>query len=119
LQLGYEGFTFGGGYVTQGESGYQQSSPRNDEMEAYNVGLQYETGPFIVGTNALFSRNEGDQAVAGDDKYNAYSVGVTYKVAPGLSTYVEGTNFNSKGTSSSVQSNNDATVVILGTSLAF
>jgi outer membrane protein OmpU len=119
LQLGYEGFTFGGGYVTQGESGYRQNLSNNDEMEAYNVGLQYETGPFIVGTNALFSRNEGDQTVRGDDKLNAYSVGVTYKVAPGLSTYVEGTNFNYKGTNSSTAFNNDATVVILGTSLAF
>jgi len=125
-QLSYLGWTLGGGYVFQGESGYQKSTGNNTDAQGYNLGLQYETGPFVVGASALWAENEGVQsetlpATAGKNQsLDVYSLGATYVVAPGLSTFVEGTMFQyepgAKGTN---YKNNDGTVVMLGTKLEF
>jgi hypothetical protein len=87
--VNYMGFTLGGGYVWQGESGITESTTNKQDSTGYNFGLQYETGPFIVGANALFAENQGYSNK--DNQLDVYSVGATYIVAPGLSTFVEGT----------------------------
>jgi outer membrane protein OmpU len=126
-QLGYQGWTLGGGYVDQGKSGYRKGTGLSgDGATGYNVGLQYQTGPFIIGTNALFAENEGLQSVTRNNELNLYSAGVTYVVAPGLSTYVEGSFFeyttssNAAGTGvGTARDDNDGTVIILGSKLEF
>jgi outer membrane protein OmpU len=125
-QLGYQGWTLGGGYVDQGKSGYRKGTGLSgDGATGYNVGLQYQTGPFIIGTNALFAENEGLQSVTRNNELNLYSAGVTYVVAPGLSTYVEGslieytTSINQAGTAGNARDDNDGTVIILGSKLEF
>jgi hypothetical protein len=79
-----------------------------------------------VGTNALFAENEGLQSVTRNNELNLYSAGVTYVVAPGLSTYVEGSFFeyttssNAAGTGvGTARDDNDGTVIILGSKLEF
>jgi len=88
-KVNFMGFTLGGGYVWQGESGITESTTDKQDSTGYNFGLQYETGPFIVGANALFAENQGYSNK--DNQLDVYSVGATYIVAPGLSTFVEGT----------------------------
>jgi outer membrane protein OmpU len=125
-QLSYLGWTLGGGYVFQGESGYQKSTGNNTDAQGYNLGLQYETGPFVVGASALWAENEGVQsetlpATAGKNQsLDVYSLGATYVVAPGLSTFIEGTMFQYEpGAKGTDYKNNDGTVVMLGTKLEF
>ncbi len=117
LELAFQGFTVGGGYVDNGKSGYLTASTNNNRSRAWNAGVQYETGPFVVGVNYLNSRNEGDTTVAADNKVDVYSGGVTYVIADGLRTFGEVTRFNSK--ESTVANNNKGTVFILGSALAF
>jgi outer membrane protein OmpU len=118
-QLSYLGWTLGGGYVFQGDSGYEKTANRSD-AQGYNLGLQYETGPFVVGASALWAENEGSQTNRRDQVLDVYSVGATYVVAPGLSTFVEGTMFNYEtGAVTSTSKDNEGTVVMLGTKLEF
>ncbi|MFO0446017.1 MAG: porin, partial [Holosporales bacterium] len=119
-QLSYLGWTLGGGYVFQGDSGYEKTANRSD-AQGYNLGLQYETGPFVVGASALWAENEGDQDHRRDQSLDVYSLGATYVVAPGLSTFVEGTMFNYETGAAKTATNkdNEGTVVMLGTKLEF
>jgi outer membrane protein OmpU len=131
-QLSFQGWTLGGGYVFQGDSGLLKGdgAPKSDG-QGYNLGLQYETGPFVIGANALWAENEGVQSTltsptAGNDEprnqtLDVYSLGATYVVAPGLSTFVEGTMFKYEPgqAKSSTVKDNEGTVVMLGTKLEF
>jgi predicted porin len=117
LELAFQGFTVAGGYVDNGRSGYLTTATNTNRSRAWNAGVQYETGPFVVGVNYLNSRNEGDTAVPADNKVDVYSGGVTYVIADGLRTFGEVTRFNSK--ESTVANNNKGTVFILGSALAF
>lgn len=120
LSLGYAGFTLGGGYTYAGDSGYLKNQANDDSGRGWNVGLQYEAGPFVVGANALWAKNEGNQAVARDNKLRAYSLGTTYKLAPGLATYVEATVFEyDAADSNGVSRTNDGSVILVGTAVNF
>lgn len=122
-QVSYMGFTLGGGYVNSGDSGYNTSRRNNDDAQAFNVGIQYETGPFAVGVNALFAENEGFQGTTRNNHLDVVSVGASYYLAPGLATYVEGTYFDYKSSEKSAANakvnDNDGTVVIIGTMFEF
>ncbi len=122
----YMGFTLGGGYVWQGDSGITQDVRNKQDSTGYNFGLQYETGPFIVGANALFAENQGYGSK--DNQLDVYSVGATYVLAPGLSTFVEGTfvpaNEGSYFDASAVDStstydSNSGSAIIVGTKVEF
>jgi hypothetical protein len=121
----FMGFTLGGGYVWQDESGITESTANKQDSTGYNFGLQYETGPFIVGANALFAENQGYSNK--DNQLDVYSVGATYVVAPGLSTFVEGT-FVPTNEGSYLDSNtnaaanydsNSGSAIIVGTKVEF
>jgi hypothetical protein len=123
--VGFMGFTLGGGYVWQGEAGITESTANKQDSTGYNFGLQYETGPFIVGANALFAENQGYSNK--DNQLDVYSVGATYVVAPGLSTFVEGT-FVPTNEGSYLDSNtnaaanydsNSGSAIIVGTKVEF
>ncbi len=122
----YMGFTLGGGYVWQGDSGITQDVRNKQDSTGYNFGLQYETGPFIVGANALFAENQGYGSK--DNQLDVYSVGATYVLAPGLSTFVEGTfvpaNEGSYFDASAVDNtstydSNSGSAIIVGTKVEF
>jgi hypothetical protein len=124
--VNFMGFTLGGGYVWQGESGITESTTNKQDSTGYNFGLQYETGPFIVGANALFAENQGYSNK--DNQLDVYSVGATYIVAPGLSTFVEGTfvpaNEGSYYDASAVNNtstydSNSGSAIIVGTKVEF
>lgn len=89
-QLGYNGFTFGGGYKSDGDSA-QPVGVANDDTTGWNMGLTYAAGAWSVG--ASYAVVDFDEAAtpfevtgatgAGGD-YTAYGIGAGYKVAPGL-----------------------------------
>ena len=128
--VNYMGFTLGGGYVWQGNSGQAKDTYVDAEKsDGYNFGLQYETGPFIVGANALFTQNAGyyDGDGAKNNQLDVYSVGATYVVAPGLSTFVEGTfvptnegsYYNAEDETINNYDSNSGSAIIVGTKVEF
>jgi outer membrane protein OmpU len=117
LNLSYAGFTVGGGYVNNANSGYESNATFDDDGEGWNFGLQYATGPFIVGANALFAENEGDTATSGNSELSVYSVGTTFVVAPGFSTFVEANMFEYE--TDYITDSNDGSVVLVGAAMEF
>jgi outer membrane protein OmpU len=124
--VNFMGFTLGGGYVWQGNSGqFKDVYEDAQDSTAYNFGLQYETGPFIVGANALFAENQGYSSK--DVQLDVYSVGATYIVAPGLSTFVEGTfvpanegsYYDSNTDDAANWDSNSGSAIIVGTKVEF
>ena len=73
------GWTVGGHYVDNGDSGKALASGIEEDLWA--VGAQYKTGPWTVG--AHYVNAEGGAAAADDN--TVISAGFTYAVAPGLS----------------------------------
>lgn len=125
----YAGFTLGGGYTFDGDSGLAKKSTAakryDDNGQTFNVGLQYATGPFAVGVNYLNAESEGSVAVADNVQLQTVGLGATYELAPGLSTFaeVDFVNYEAEqafltgGTETSKKY--DSTVFILGTKLDF
>lgn len=90
-QLGYNGFTLGGGYKHDGDSG-QSTGTANDSVTGWNLGLTYESGAWGVGASyvnidfdSAASVFEVTGATGSGGDYSAYGAGATYKLAPGLS----------------------------------
>lgn len=88
LQIGYNGFKVGGGYIDAGKSGYQKGVAA-EEQSAWTIGAQYETGPWVVGTNFLHGKDAGSLATRGARYQNAWALGATYLIAPGLDVGLE------------------------------
>lgn len=92
-QVGYNGFRFGGGYTSNGDS-FQADGVSSNDVTSWNVGATYENGPWGVGVSYLdtdYDTNAvaltaasafGLGGVGGD--YTAWAMGGTYTVAPGL-----------------------------------
>ncbi|MCA3249105.1 MAG: porin [Rhodospirillaceae bacterium] len=124
LSGSFKGFTLGGGYTYDGESGLRKTTQTfNDAGQSYNVGLQYATGPFAVGVNYLNAENEGDVTDRDNNKLQVVGLGGTYELAPGLSTFaeVDFVNYESEGAflDGKTSRKYDSTVFVLGTKLDF
>lgn len=119
LNLTYQGFTFGGGYTSDGDSTLTKTLANNadDSLHAWTVGLQYETGPYVVGINYLDGSAEGNTADVQDVDASAVSIGGTYVVAPGLSTFAELTMFDKDVEGNT--NDNDGSVFIIGSLVEF
>lgn len=89
-QLAYQGFTVGGGYTDNGDSG-QTAGAADDDVTAINLGATYEQGAWGVGVS--YAQVDFDDAAApfgvagvtgsGGD-YTAYGAGAVYKLVPGM-----------------------------------
>ncbi len=81
LNLGYAGFTIGGSFAEQNNSGAQDG-------QSYDAGISYETGPWGFSFTYFHGRNV-DNELAGnglgaDEKLAEYLLGVSYTVAKGV-----------------------------------
>ena len=114
--VGYAGFTLGGGYrksedigMVEGQSGYD-----------WNVGLTYSTGPWTFG--GQYGQTEYDLAARTDDLHAA-SVGTQYVLGPGINLGLAVQYFdwgtNSTNPTVSVPATNEAWNVMAGTSISF
>jgi outer membrane protein OmpU len=98
-KIGYAGLEVGGDYIYAGQSGYARIVPKAlsgvNNQQSFNVGLQYTTGPILVGAN--YAQGEGGNAwnqeanyyIGGARHTTAYGLGATYTVAPGFSVGAE------------------------------
>jgi predicted porin len=110
--LGYQGFKIAASYADWDDS--LQAVAGSDEADYYTLGAAYEGGPFGVSATWLDSTIE---AAGGDNEFNNLVLGADYKLAPGLTPYAELSFYEFDGSGATVD--NDGTVFILGTQLAF
>jgi len=111
-KVGYMGFTLAGSYGDQGDS--LQAAGVASDGTYWTLGGSYEYGPF--GASVTYLNSDVDFA-ATSDEFENLSIGADYKLAPGLTPYAE-VNFVEMDVPGIV-SDNDATIFIAGTQLAF
>jgi predicted porin len=86
LQLGYGGWTIGGGFSWAGDSGYTKLSHWRQRLNQHSMhaGVQYETGPWTFGTAMLYGDNAGDPTERSDVQLWVYSAGLRYRATEAL-----------------------------------
>ncbi len=122
-QIGYAGFVLGGGYVDFGKSGQNTRYAFTGDVSNWTVGVQYTTGPIVVGANYKHGEDPGSTTLAGKRKLDVYELGAGYTVAPGLALQAQYDYFTAKSDKvNTVATGNDddkGHVVILRSVLAF
>ncbi|MGQ9366314.1 porin [Azospirillum sp. ST 5-10] len=115
LQLGYAGFTVGGGYVDFNEFNSGSGSYLFEGFweHAWNVGARYETGPF--GVAVQYAKLDG---TSGSEE-EAWSVGVAYEVAPGLSVGADYIWFEADAGTTGTVIEDDGNLVLFSTRMSF
>lgn len=122
LKVSYEGFSIAGSYSDFGDTG-EISDAAGDKLAAdaklYSVGLGYSQKDFAVSAGYLSSEIYGNE-------FTNISVGADYKLAPGFVPYAEVNLFDAEyaskaktGGAADLTTDNDGTVIILGTKLNF
>lgn len=111
--LGYQGFSIAGSYADWDDS----LMPTGTSVDGnyYTLGAAYENGPF--GLSATWIESELDFGANSND-FDNLVIGADYKLAPGLTPYAE-VSFYDFDVAGTTVGDNDGTVFILGTQLAF
>lgn len=110
----FMGFSLAGSYGNLGDSLNLKSVGSDSGTHFWTVGGAYEVGPF--GASVTYLNSRVDTGAAHND-FSNLSFGVDYKLAAGLTPYAE-VNVVRLDPTATVN-DNDATVVIVGTQLAF
>ncbi len=113
-KLDYMGFSVAGSYANLGDSLRTKGTASDSNNHIWTVGGAYETGPFGASVTYLDSRYDGGTT---HNDFSNLSFGVDYKLAAGLTPYAEVDVIKLDPTSTA--QDNDATVVLVGTQLAF
>lgn len=112
-KVGYMGFSVAGSYGDLGDGTTILGA--SSETSYWTAGAAYEFGPF--GVSATYMNSTTDTPALADNDFDNLSIGVDYKLAPGLTPYAE-VSFVSVDQAVAA-SDNDATIFIAGTQLAF
>lgn len=116
--IGYMGFTLGGGYRhTDNIWGVKDTSGQD-----WNVGIQYETGPWTFG--AQYGQSEAKLSLVGQtDDFSGGMVGGMYALGPGinLNAAVQYFDWGTNATNPAIKNaaTNKAWNVMVGTSISF
>ncbi len=89
-----------------------------DDATSFNIGVHYETGPWVIGANFYAEEAEGSAATAANQENEAYGLGFNYALAEGLALVGEVTFFEATGDAATPQTN-DGTVIVIGTQFSF
>ncbi len=108
---GFAGFTVGGSFGEWNHSLQANSGAGNDSYY-WDIGGAYETGPYALSVTFMDSR-------FASNKFTNVSVGTDYKLAPGLTPFVEASFFELKEHDAAGTSKNNGSVVLAGTQLNF
>ncbi len=109
--IGFGGFSLAGSYGEWSDSGLNAAN--GDQGDYYTAGLGYEAGP--VGLSATYI-DSTLETTAGDNDFTNLVFGADYKLAPGLTPYAEVSLFEADEANAV---DNEGTIVILGTQVAF
>ncbi len=109
-----QGFSFGAGYRDDNQGTLAANSDRTD----WNVGLRYATGPWGVGIQYANTEIEAG-AAGGSDDLEAVEIGGSYQIGPGIlmSAGVQFWEFDDN--LNAAANENDASIVFVGTHIAF
>lgn len=113
-KVGYQGFSVAGSYGNLGDSLRTKAVSSDSSNYFWTVGGAYETGPF--GASVTYLSSQYDTGPSHND-FSNLSFGVDYKLAAGLTPYAEVDIIKLDPTAT--VNDNDATVVLVGTQLAF
>ncbi len=75
-----------GGFTVGGSIGIHDEDDASDDGYAWDAGVSYETGPWGVSAQVVFTEFEGDDTANGDDEAIAFGAGVAYALGPGIKT---------------------------------
>jgi len=117
LKLSYMGFSAAGSYGDWSDS----ANVSGTSAWYATGGLAYETGPFGASVTYLYSEDKTGGTVF-DDKFQNASVGVDYKLAPGLTPFIEYSWVDVDGTGGTAASGATETksnIVLVGSQLSF
>jgi predicted porin len=116
-KLTYMGFALAGSYGDWGDSLVTSTTASaNEDRHFWTVGGSYEHGPYGFSVTYLDSTYE----VGGvDNEFDNLSFGVDYKMAPGFTPYAEVSLFDIDENGTGLANDNDGTVFIVGSQLAF
>jgi hypothetical protein len=110
VSAAYRGFSLAGSYGDWNDSG----NANNQNSDYYTLGGAYDFGAFGASVNWLKSKAE----VAGaKNRFSNVVLGADYRLAPGLTPYAEVSFFDANAAGAA--SDNDGTILLLGTELAF
>lgn len=112
--IGFQGFSVAASYGDWDDS--TQGLNSNNEGDYYTLGAAYETGPF--GVSATWIDSNYETGASAENDFNNLVLGADYKLAPGLTPYAE-VSFYDYDVAGTTALDNDGTVFILGTQLAF
>lgn len=108
--LSFSGFSLAGSYGDWSDSG----NANNSDSDYYTLGGAYDFGPFGASVTWLDSNVE----VAGvDNDFQNLVIGADYSLAPGLTPYAEVSFFDADAAGAALD--NEGTILLLGTELAF
>jgi len=112
------GVSVAASYGSWGDSGLATTTTGEDSQTYWTLGAAYATGPY--GVSATYLQSDGASGGAGSRsmELSNLSLGADYKLAPGLVPYVE-VNFFDTDDNSAATTDNDGTVVLIGTQLNF
>lgn len=120
IKLSYGGFTIGGSYLNQGDSGLLKAGTYKSSAKSWAAGIEYKTGPWIVGVNWMKEQREGAVTTPEDEKADAYAAGFTYNVAPGFNVIGEVVFFKlTDDVTGATTNKNEGTAVIVGSQINF
>jgi predicted porin len=110
-KLSYMGVSAAGSYGDWDESFAANGTNAN----YWTAGLAYENGP--VGVSATYLNSKTELAGINADKFQNVSVGLDYKLAPGLTPFIEYTYYDINDNAAG--NDNKGNVVLVGSQLAF
>ncbi len=110
LQVGFGGFTVGGGYKLTENEGDVDDQERHD----WNLGVNYGQGPWNIGIQ--YAHVEFDDATDGD--YDAVVIGGNYILGPGVTAF-GGVQFHTADDALVGSEGDEATIFFVGTALSF
>lgn len=137
-QISFGGFTVGGQWVDNDDSGSADNSGaenlvlgddfgvlsgaiEHDDYQFWNVGATYTTGPWTFGVNYWSGEAEGVQLVSGgadgDIEEDVFGAGISYDFLPGLSLDADFVYFDADG--DDIAEDNDGWVGLLKTTASF
>jgi len=127
LVLGFGGISFGGSYRTVsndgrhqiGTVGSQDTSSTSQELDVFDLGISYVTGPFKISLSGMSAEKSLSNLVPGDDEMNHIGLGLQYNMGPGVDLL--GTVFHREweNETSGDSVNNDGWAVIGGIKVSF
>ena len=120
-QLSYAGFTLGSSYrqVVADRGNTQTAANLDLNAHAWDLGLQYASGPYAISASYYQSKANGDTRNEGEDEITVYQVSGKYTLGAGVDALATIGHASYDSEDSAQANENDGWAVMTGLSLAF